>query len=116
MALTDKEPWEIVPASATGFVQISVAGTAILLSSYLPANATGATINVEAAAADLGSSRIARVRMDGTAPTSAIGQILADGAQINLINQSQINNFKIISMTASTQKINVQFFYNTLTS
>lgn len=116
MPLTDKEPWEIVPAASTGFVQISVAGVAVSLSASLPAGATGATINVEAAAADLGGSRVARVRMDGTAPTSAIGQILADGAQINLINQSQINNAKFISITANTQKLNVQFFYNTLTS
>ena len=114
MPLTDKEPWEIVPAASTGFVQVSVLASSTL--GTIPQGATGATINVEAAAADIGGARVLRYRLDGTAPTTTVGAIAGDGAQINLINQSQLQNFKAISMTAETQILNVQFFYNTLTS
>lgn len=112
--LNNKEPWQVILEADSGYDQQSVGGTAAGLS--IPTGATGATINVEAAAADLGGGRILRYRLDGGDPTSSVGNVVGDGAQINLINQSQLQAFKAISATANTQILNVQFYYNTLST
>lgn len=109
-----KEPWQPVLAASNGFVQQTVAGASASLT--VPAGATGATINVEADAADLGSSRVLRYRDDGGVPTSSVGALAGDGAQINLINQSQLQNFRAIRVTGNSVILNIQYFYNTLST
>ena len=115
MSIGIKQPWEVVLAADNGFVQVS-AGAAPVGLGTIPLSATGATIQIEADPADIGGGRIARYRMDGGNPSSTAGFLAGDGTQINLINQSQLDNFKIISLTGNAQIVNVQFFYNTLST
>jgi hypothetical protein len=51
-----------------------------------------------------------RWRVDGTAPTAAVGHLAAAGSSITVSGYNNIKNFKVIETTASG-KITVSYFY-----
>src|SRR5258706_11050253 len=70
-----------------GFQQLSITGTAVNLT--VPVNATSCRFTVDNSAAQ---ATAARYRMDGTAPTSSIGEILGHLDTLDIINTDNMKS------------------------
>ena len=87
-----------------GHETLVVSGTAQSLVGN--ANATDAIIQIQSTVA----TTAVRYWEDGTAPTSSAGFSQGNGAVIELTNQQNIVNFKIIKETAGTTSIVVSYY------
>lgn len=81
-----------------GYQQIAPAASTALT---IPANSTRAVISTTGA--DI------RWRIDATAPTASVGNIVPTGSELVLIGAANLALFKCIQ-TAATASVNVQYF------
>lgn len=87
-----------------GFEQISVTTMKQL---NVPTNATSCRIDCENAG--VGTGDVARYRMDGTSPTSSIGNILGHLDTLDINNDSNMRRARFIA-TSGTTKLNVTYY------
>lgn len=92
------------PTSYHDFEQVTVSSTALGLPQ-------GATINEDATKWVLISVETAacRFRLDGTAPTAAVGHVLEAGDVLTLTSQEQLDGFQIIRRDGIDATINVSY-------
>jgi len=107
--VTSSEPMTPIAAASGGFQQVSITTTAATLASKLssaviPADARHALFYPE--------TKSIRWRADGTAPTAAVGTVMAVDTLHVFENQRGIfDNMKLISADASSAAtLNVHFF------
>lgn len=87
-----------------GFQQLAVTGTAVQLT--IPEDATSCTITCT----NSGSAAVAaRYRMDGTAPTNAIGEVLGDLDTLEIADHTNLTNLRFISVTGTTT-LNIHYY------
>lgn len=90
-----------------GFQQLSVGGSALHLTiplSSLPAQSC--TITCTNAAA---GTLAARYRMDGTAPTTAIGEVMGDLDTLEITNSTNLSAVQFISISGTTV-LNIHYY------
>lgn len=87
-----------------GFQQLSVGGTALHLT--VPGKAFSCTITATNAPA---GTLAARYRMDGTAPTTLIGEIIGDLDTLEITNNTNLNAVQFISISGTTV-LNIHYY------
>ncbi len=89
-----------------GFQQLSVGGTALHLTvPNLPVPAMSCTIT----ATQSGVAMAARYRMDGTAPTTLIGEVIGDLDTLEITNSTNLSAVQFISISGTTV-LNVHYY------
>lgn len=87
-----------------GFQQLSVAGSALKLT--IPATATSCTITATNAPA---GTLACRYRLDGTAPTTLIGEIIGDLDTLEITNSTNLTAAQFISISGTTV-LNIHYY------
>ncbi len=105
--LQDIRNWSRLGVTGTkcvGFQQLSVTSTALKLT--IPTNATSCTITCTNSPA---GTLACRYRMDGTAPTTLIGEVLGDLDTLEIGNNTNLNSVQFISISGTTV-LNVHYY------
>jgi len=77
----------------------------------IPDNAHTAIVYIEAGAADIDKSRVARYREDGTNPAAAAGMAIGDDGIVEISGRANLEAFKIIGINAGvTHTLRVQYY------
>lgn len=99
MALTEK--LVVTANESKGYVQITVSTVSLALTT-IPDNAQKVLIHIE--------TNTVRIRLDGTAPTAAIGQLLATDFWLELNGREMITKARLIRAGGADALVSVHYF------